>query len=417
VDTDLCIKREAYVATLSSFIGKPVIKALTGMRRCGKSAILKLFHQKLLENGIAEKHILFLNFESISIDSLTNAEALYAYIRDFAKAADGHFYILLDEIQYVSSWERAIASCRVDFDCDIYITGSNAKLLAGELHTLLAGRFVTIPVYPLSFSEFLVFTKAFGEDGGKDTNSQFLDYLRFGGLPGIHEMNINSFSVHAYLIDVFNSVLLKDVISRSRIRNIDILARILQFIMDNIGNIFTAKSVSDFMKNQSLRLGAETVYNYILALSEAYLVRKVSRYNIKGKRLLETYQKYFIEDHGLKHAFSGYNDANISGLLENVVFMELLRRGFNVYIGQLLQKEIDFIATRGDEKYYIQVCYLLADDTVVEREFSPLREIRDNYPKLVLSMDPIWNYNKDGIERRNIVDWLLASSTVPRAGV
>jgi predicted AAA+ superfamily ATPase len=396
--------------TMRGFMDKPVIKVLTGMRRSGKSVILQLFRQELLERGVSEDRILYLNFESQKLTSIANADALYWHINTFSKTVPGRFYIMLDEVQYVPDWERTVSSCRVDFDCDIYITGSNANLLAGELHTLLAGRFVSIPVYPLSFNEYLLFTKTFGEDQGKDTNRQFLDYLRFGGLPGIHEMNVNSESVYPYLMDIFNSVLLKDVIVRHRIRDTELLERIVQFVMDNMGNIFSAKSISDFLKNQGRKLSAETVYNYLDALAEAYLIRKVNRYDIKGKRQLETLEKYSLEDHGLKHAVFGYREADISGLLENVVYMELKRRGFQVYIGQLRQKEIDFVATRREKKYYIQVCYLLADQAVVEREFSPLREIRDNYPKLVLSMDLLWDYNQEGIQRKHIVDWLLSIS-------
>ncbi|MDR0657223.1 MAG: ATP-binding protein, partial [Treponema sp.] len=296
---------------------------------------------------------------------------------------------------------------RVDLDCDIYITGSNANLLDGELHTLLAGRFVEIPVYPLSFSEHLEFTRAFKEDKDKDRMAQFVDYLQFGGLPGIHEMNIDTEAVFPYLYDVFNSVMLKDVIVRRRIRDVELLERVVRFIMDNMGNIFSAKTVSDFLKNQGRRLSTETVYNYLDALEEAYLIRKVNRYDIKGKRQLETQEKFFLEDHGIKHAVLGYRGNDIPGLLENVVFMELKRRAYTVHIGRLDKKEVDFIATRREEKLYIQVCYLLANSETADREFGPLLEIRDQYPKLVLSLDPVWQYSREGVLRMNVIDFLL----------
>ncbi|MFP3043662.1 ATP-binding protein [Treponema primitia] len=401
------IRREAYLEMIGNYIDKPVIKVITGMRRSGKSAILALLREELLERKVDEERIIFLNFESQRLAALADTESLYKYVTEYAQKSPGRLYILLDEVQRITGWERTVASFRVDFDCDIYVTGSNANLLSGELHTLLAGRFVEIPVYPLSFAEHLVFTKAKGEDGGKDLNTQFIDYLRYGGLPGIHEMDINSGTVYPYLTDIFNSVILKDVIGRHHIRDTELLERIVKFLMDNMGHIFSAKSISDFLKNQGRKLSTETVYNYLDALEEAFLIRKISRYDIKGKRQLETQEKYFFEDHGVKHAIQGYRDNEISGLLENLVCMELKRRGFRVYIGQLGQREVDFIALRREEKIYIQVCYLLSDSAVIEREFAPLLEIKDQYPKLVLSMDPIWDYTKEGVRRKNLAEWLI----------
>jgi predicted AAA+ superfamily ATPase len=406
------IQRKLYMEKAGAFVDKPVIKVITGMRRSGKSVILALLREELLSRGtVRDDQILYLNFESRSLDSLTDGDALYRYVTSkVPKQGRGkarRLYIMLDEIQRVKDWERTVASFRVDLDCDIYITGSNANLLSGELHTLLAGRFVEIPVYPLSFGEYLDFTHAFKEDQGKDRATQFLDYLRHGGLPGIHEMGINTEAVFPYLQDIFNSVMLKDVITRRHIRDVELLERIVYFLMDNLGNIFSAKTVSDFLKNQGRRLSVETVYNYLGALEESYLIRKVNRYDIKGKRQLETQEKYYMEDQGIKHAVLGYRENDISGLLENVVFMELKRRGYAVHIGQLNKKEVDFIATRREEKLYIQVCYLLASNETVDREFGPLLEIQDQYPKLVLSLDKVWQYNRDGIVRKNVIDFLL----------
>jgi predicted AAA+ superfamily ATPase len=405
------IQRKYYLEKARAFIDKPVIKVITGMRRSGKSVILALLREELLSRGIGEDQILYLNFESRSLDNLTDGAGLYRHVISSVppkkRGKSRRLYIMLDEIQRVKDWERTAASFRVDLDCDIYITGSNADLLSGELHTLLAGRFVEIPVYPLSFSEHLEFTGAFGEDKGKDRTAQFMDYLRYGGLPGIHEMNINTEAVFPYLQDIFNSVILKDVIARRRIRDVELLERIVRFLMDNIGNIFSAKTISDFLKNQGRRISSETVYNYLDALEEAYLIRKVSRYDIKGKRQLETREKYFLEDHGIKHAVLGYRENDVPGLLENAVFMELKRRGYAVHIGQLDRKEVDFIAARREEKLYIQVCYLLGSKETADREFGPLLEIRDQYPKLVLSLDPVWEYNRDGVQRKNVIDFLL----------
>ena len=388
------------------FIDKPVVKVITGMRRSGKSVILKLLREELLQRRIRPEQILYLNFESLGTASLRDADALYAFVVNLARQQRKRFYIMLDEIQRINGWEQAIASFRVDLNCDMYITGSNNSLLSADIATLLAGRYVEIRIHPLSFAEHLNFTAEMGENEGKDINRQFADYLRWGGLPGIHEMNINTDAVTPYLLDIYNSVLLKDVVSRHRIRDTELLERTIWFLMDNVGNIFSAKRISDFLKSQNRRLSTETIYNYLEALEAAFLIRKVSRWDIKGKRLLETQEKYFFEDFGLKNAALGYSENAISGLLENVVFLELQRRGYEVYVGQGVNCEIDFIARRRNETIYIQVAYLLASPETIEREFVPLLGIRDNFPKYVLSMDE-FNFGRQGILHRHIRDWLL----------
>jgi len=388
------------------FIDKPVVKVITGMRRSGKSVILKLLREELLQRRIRPEQILYLNFESLGTASLRDADALYAFVVNLARQQRKRFYIMLDEIQRINGWEQAIASFRVDLNCDMYITGSNNSLLSSDIATLLAGRYVEIRIHPLSFAEHLNFTAEMGENEGKDINRQFADYLRWGGLPGIHEMNINTDAVTPYLLDIYNSVLLKDVVSRHRIRDTELLERTIWFLMDNVGNIFSAKRISDFLKSQNRRLSTETIYNYLEALEAAFLIRKVSRWDIKGKRLLETQEKYFFEDFGLKNAALGYSENAISGLLENVVFLELQRRGYEVYVGQGVNCEIDFIARRRNETIYIQVAYLLASPETIEREFVPLLGIRDNFPKYVLSMDE-FNFGRQGILHRHIRDWLL----------
>ncbi|MDR0442231.1 MAG: ATP-binding protein [Treponema sp.] len=413
------ISREIYIEKVRIFIDKPVVKVITGMRRSGKSVILKLLREELLQRNIPPERILYLNFESLETAYLQNADALHDFVLNITRqhfatklpAQTGRFYIMLDEIQLIDRWERAIASFRVDLDCDIYITGSNSSLLSADAATLLAGRYVEIRIHPLSFAEHLVFTAAMDEDAGKDLNRQFADYLRCGGLPGIHEMNINTDAVIPYLLDVYNSVLLKDVISRRKIRDTELLERTICFLMDNIGNIFSAKRISDFLKSQNRRLSTETIYNYLDALESSFLIRKVSRWDIKGKRILETHEKYFFEDFGIKNALLGYSKDSISGLLENVVFLELLRRGYDIYVGQGADCEIDFIARRRDETAYFQVTYLLASPETIEREFSPLLDIRDNFPKYVLSMDE-FDFSRQGIIHRNIRDWLLDKMSI-----
>lgn len=388
------------------FIDKPVIKVITGMRRSGKSVILKLLRDEILKNKVSQENIIYLDFESMGTIPLANTDELYSYVLNKAHQTKNRLYIMLDEIQQIQGWEKVIASLRIDIDCDIYITGSNSGLLSADITAALAGRYVQIRIHPLSFAEHLDFTAAMGEDNGKDNNRQFSEFLRYGGLPGIHEMNINTSAVYPYLLDIYNSVLLKDVISRYHIRDIELLERTVHFLMNNVGNIFSAKRISDFLKNQNRRLSTETIYNYLDALESAFLIHKVSRWDIKGKRVLETLEKYYFEDFGIKNALLGYSEDSISGLLENTVYLELRRRGYEVYIGQGVNYEIDFIAVRRDETAYFQVTYLLASPETIEREFSPLLNINDNFPKYVLSLDEV-NFSRQGIQHRNIRDWLL----------
>jgi uncharacterized protein len=400
------IKRDLYIERIRLFIDKPVIKVITGMRRSGKSVILRLLQEELLGRSIPPERILYLNFESMDTVSLQNVDALYTFVSGAARQMPGRFYILLDELQRINGWEKAIASFRTDLDCDVYITGSNNGLLSADAAALLAGRYVEIRIHPLSFAEHLDFTAAMGEDEGKDLNRQFADFLRCGGLPGIHEMKIDTGAHIPYLMDIYNSVLLKDVISCHRIRDTELLERIIFFLMDNVGNLFSARRISAFLKSQNRRLGTETIYNYLDALGSAFLINKVSRWDIRGKRILETQEKYYFEDFGLKNVVMGYSENSVSGLLENVVFLELRRRGYEVFVGQGTNCEIDFIARRCDETVYFQVAYLLASKETIEREFAPLMNIRDNFPKYVLSMDE-FNFGRQGILHQNIRDWLL----------
>ena len=400
------IVRERYMRLIRDFMNKPVVKVITGMRRSGKSALLELTRQELLSRGINENNIIFFNFESLRYEALKDYKALYSEIAAKAHLADGRIYILLDEIQEVYAWEQVINSLRVDFDCDIYVTGSNAKLLSGELATLLSGRYVEIHVYPLDFGEYLDFAAANEDEAKLSKQEHFANFLRFGGLPGIHQMKWEEPLIMQYLHDIYNSVLLKDVIARNKIRDTALLESIVLYLMDNIGNTFSAKTISDFLKSQGRKLSTETVYNYLKALENAFLIHKVARFDIKGKRILETQEKYYLSDLGMRHAVMGYRDNDIAGILENTVYLELLRRGFSVSIGKQDVAEVDFVANRSDDRIYIQVCYVLTPENT-EREFSPLEAISDNYEKLVLSTDTLLRINRGGIRQKNIVDFLL----------
>lgn len=400
------IKRERYMTQIRDFMDKPVVKVLTGMRRSGKSAMLELIKEELLEKGILENNIIHINFESLRYEKLKEYHALYEEISGRAEKLQGKVYILLDEIQEVTGWEQAINSFRVDFDCDIYVTGSNAKLMSGELATLLAGRYVEIRIYPLDFREYLDFAKSNPEEAGLDKQEHFANYLKYGGLPGIHQMKWEESRIMQYLTDIYNSVLLKDVIARNAIRDTALLESIVQYLMDNVGKIFSAKTISDFLKNQGRKLSTETVYNYIKALENACLIHKAARFDIKGKRMLETQEKYYLADLGLRHAVLGYRQNDIADLLENVVYLELLRRGYTVSIGKQDVAEVDFVANKVDDRIYIQVCYILTPENT-DREFASLEAINDNYEKVVLTMDTLLGINRDGIRQRNIVDYLL----------
>ena len=302
------IIRETYMKQILDFMDKPVVKVITGMRRSGKSVLLELTKEAIRKNGVEEKQIFSINFESLQFENMKNYKALYEAISATAKTANGKLYLLFDEIQEVDSWEKVINSVRVDYDCDIYITGSNARLLSGELATLLSGRYIEIPVYPLSFSEYLEFAKLNEGEVGLNKDQHFSRFLRYGGLPGIHEIKWDDTALLRYLTDMFNSVLLKDVIKRNKIRDIDLLEKVVLYLMDNIGNTFSAKTISDFLKNQGRKLSTETVYTYVKALESAFLIHKVPRFDIKGKRVLETQEKYFVSDLGLRHAAIGYRE-------------------------------------------------------------------------------------------------------------
>ena len=404
------IKRELYLKKIRNFIDKPVIKVITGMRRSGKSMILKLISQELLEKGISSQNIIYINFESLMFSDLTEFKSLYNHIIEKSQTLTEKVYILLDEIQEVEHWEKAVNSFMVDLDCDIYITGSNANLLSSELATYIAGRYVEIKVYPLSFREYIDFAKIQNPQNILSNEEYFEQYLQFGGLPGIHNFNYDKSNIYQYLSDIYSSILLKDVVAKNNIRDVELLERIILYIFDNIGNTFSAKNVSDFLKSQGRKLSRETVYNYLKALESAYIISPVQRYDIKGKAHLETMKKFYLTDLGFRHAKLGYRPNDIAGYLENIIYLELIRRKHTVNIGKLGTKEIDFIGTLENEKLYIQVTYLLASPETVEREFSPLKKIEDNYPKYVLSMDNLGEYNIDGIVRKRIIDFLLEES-------
>lgn len=397
--------RMLYMNQLAKYIDTPVIKIITGIRRCGKSYLLKLLSEELERKGVKQERIIRIDFESLTFYTYRDYKSLYDFVMNKTQGLEGKIYILIDEIQEVAEWEKAIRSFTVDLDCDVYLTGSNAHLLSSELATYLSGRYVELQLYPLSFIEHLDFYDIDVKDSQK-VEAAFYDYLKYGGFPGLYRLPEDDDIKIQYIKGIYNSVVLKDVIQKNNIRDPELLERILFYIMDNIGQIFSAKKLADYLKSQGRKVSIESVYNYINALSEAMILFTARRYDIKGKKVLDRMEKYFLADLGLRYAMIGYRSNDISQMLENVVFMELLRRGYSVYVGKEGDREVDFIATKGDEKQYIQVTYILASEDVIEREYGPLRQIEDNYKKTVISLDKIPVGMKDGIEWINLIDFM-----------
>lgn len=398
------IKRKAYMDKVRPFIDQELIKVFVGVRRSGKSVLLELIKKELLAKGIEKTCIISYNFESYNTIEIRDDLSLYNDVKFKLQDDQRKHYLFLDEIQEVVKWEKAINALRVDFDLDIYITGSNAKLLSGELATYLSGRYVEIDVYPFSFSEFFENIEVLKMDW--DSRVSFDKYIQLGGMPFLGQLRFAEDACLQYLEDLYRSVLLKDVIERNRIRDVDLLERILLYIISNIGRTFSAKSISDYLKSEQRKVSPETVYNYIKACEEACLLTKVKRQDLVGKKVLQVQEKIFIVDHGIRQAIYGRNTENIEQVLENIVYMELIRRGYKVTIGKLKEKEIDFVAEKNREKLYVQVSYILATEIVIEREFSGLEKISDNYPKYVLSMDE-FDFSRNGIKHRHIRDFLL----------
>lgn len=398
------IKRERYIQRIRPFIDKDVVKVLTGIRRSGKSVMLELIKDELGKNGVREEQFISLNFESLANAKFCTAEVLYEELGKRIDKIKDKAYIFLDEIQEVADWEKCINSMRVDYNCDIYITGSNAKLLSGELATYLGGRYVEFVIYPFSFGEYLESRKQSEDD--ISISEEFKAYIDFGGMPFLINLNKDREASMQYLRDVYNSVILKDVVKRNNIRDVEVLERIITFVMANVGHTFSARSVSNYLKSENRKVAAETVLNYIKACQDAYLFYRFNREDLAGKKILTINEKYYIADHGLREAVYGSNTRDMDQLLENIVCMELLCRGYNVTIGKAGEKEIDFIAEKEGDKLYIQVAYLLPTEDTIKREFGVYESIKDNYPKYVLSMDE-FDMSRNGIKHFNVRDFLL----------
>ena len=400
------LKRDEYIKQIVPFIDKDVIKVLTGIRRSGKSVMLKLLIEELKNRGINENQFIYINFENLKYRNLKNYERLYDFILNKVDDKYKSYYIFLDEIQEVEEWERCVNSLRVDedFKFDIYITGSNAKLLSGELSTYLAGRYIEFVVYPFSFKEFFEIIQEKNQE--IKVKEAFQKYVKFGGMPFLHNLDYNFEASMQYLQDLYASIILKDITQRNNIRDTDLLERIINYVVMNIGNTFSATSISKFFKSENRKVATETILNYIKACEEAFLIYRVARNDLLGKKILNVNEKYYIADHGIREAIMENNQKNINQVLENIVYFEMLRRGYNVKIGKVDNLEVDFVCKKNDETIYIQVSYLLASEDTKEREFSVLENIKDNYPKYVLSMDE-FDMSRNGIKHVNLIEFLV----------
>ena len=400
------IKREAYMSRIRPFIGNDLVKVLTGIRRSGKSVMLDLIKEELCASGVDSSQFISINFENMSNAHLCTAAALHDEVIRRSSEIKGKVYLFFDEIQEVDAWEKYINSFRVELDCDIYITGSNAKLLSGELATYLAGRYVEFVIYPFSFAEFIELYRTVYPN--TDTRQCFSKYLTAGGIPYLSNLRYNETASRQYLRDLFNSVELKDIVKRNNIQDVDMLERIIAYVTGGIGTTFSSTAISKYLKSEGRSVSPETVLSYLKACTDAFLFCQVKRQDLQGKKILTVHEKYYVADHGIREAVFGGNMKDINPVLENIVYMELLRRGYTVTVGKAGDKEIDFVCEDQGNKLYVQAAYLLASEDTVEREFGVNDRVRDNFPKYVVTLDE-FDMSRNGIKHRNIRDFMLES--------
>ena len=399
------IKRESYLSQIRPFIDKAeLIKVIIGVRRSGKSIMLELIQNELSENGVSRDRMIAINFEDLTYSSLTTATALHNYLKEKIDSIPERTYIFLDEIQEVEDWEKCVNSLRVNSNVDIYITGSNAKMLSGEYATLLSGRYVEFSIYPFSFAEYMEARKL---DGGNNSVSEYFnEYVKYGGLPFLATTPLTETAKAQYLKDIYASVVIKDIVKRNKLRDVDLLERIVAYAVANIGHTFSANSIAAYLKSERRTVAVDTIINYLKCCEKAFLFYKVNRMDLEGKEILQINEKYYLSDHGLRQALYGNNQRDIEMILENIVCLELLRLGYKVTIGKVGTKEIDFVCDKDGKRIYVQVCYMLASEKTESREFGAYNNINDNYPKYVLSMDE-FDMSRNGIIHMNIRDFLL----------
>lgn len=395
------IQRKFYLDKVEKYIGKDIIKVIVGQRRVGKSYLLLQIIDLLKKRGVKKSNIIYINKELHEFDHIKNNENLVSYVKKQSKyKSEKKIYIFIDEIQEITGFEKTLRSLQARGGYDIYCTGSNANMLSSDLSTRLSGRYIEIKVFSLSYLEFLSFHKL---ENNKDALEK---YIKYGGLPYLINLELKDDIIYDYLRNIYNAILFKDVVSRHKIRNTEFLERLVAYLADNTGSIVSAKKISDFLKSQKTKISPNVVLNYLSFLSEAFFVFKVLRSKVSGKKIFEIGEKYYFEDLGLRHSIIGYKQMDINKILENLVFLHLSILGYKITVGKLEHKEIDFVCERSDEKIYVQTTYLLLDQKIRDREFGNLLDIKDNYPKMVVSMDEMTGSKYKGIEQVNIKDFL-----------
>lgn len=399
------IDRPLYLDKIMPFVDTPFVKILTGVRRCGKSTILKMIIKKLREEKhVDDEQILSYRFDSMEYEDMTTKE-LYLELKSKIIPSK-KTYLFLDEIQEIEGWEKVVNTLASDFDVDIYITGSNSRMMSSEISTYLTGRYITFHIYTLSFEEYLMFKKSYTTL--KDLKQEFSQYVRLGGFPATHLQDYSQDEVYTIVKDIYNSTIFSDIVRRNQVKKIDQLERVVKYTFNNIGNTFSAKSISNYFKSEQRKIDNETVYSYLEKLQKAYILHKCSRYDLQGKDILKTQEKFYLADVSLRYSVLGYTVDSVAASLENIVYLELKRRGYDVYIGKIKDKEIDFVATKQNEKIYVQVTQEIKSEKTQKREYEQLLEIRDNYPKYVVMADDFAGGNYEGIKTMNIVDFLLS---------
>lgn len=399
------IDRPLYLNKIMPYIDTPFVKILTGVRRCGKSTILKMIMKKLKEErNIVDEQILNYRFDSMEYEDLTTKE-LYLELKSKI-LQDKKTYLFLDEIQEIEGWEKVVNTLASDFDVDIYITGSNSRMMSSEISTYLTGRYITFHIYTLSFEEYLTFKKNYATL--KDLKQEFSNYVRLGGFPATHLQDYSQDEVYTIVKDIYNSTIFSDIVRRNQIKKIDQLERVVKYTFNNIGNTFSAKSISNYLKAEQRKIDNETVYNYLDKLQKAYILHKCSRYDLQGKAILKTQEKFYLSDISLRYSVLGYTVDSVASSLENIVYLELKRRGYDVYIGKMNNKEIDFVAKKQNDKIYVQVTQEIKSEKTQKGEYDQLLEIRDNYPKYVVMANDFAGGNYEGIKTMNIIDFLLS---------
>lgn len=394
------IIRDEYLEKLFTYLNAPIVKILAGIRRSGKSTILEMFANALKDKGISENNIILKRYTSFEIEDDYTARDMYNDIKKEIRGS-GKYYLLLDEVQEVDGWEKAVNSLMEDCNVDIYVTGSNSKLMSSEISTYLTGRYVLIPVYPLSFKEYMTF-KADNKQSKKELLNE---YIRFGGFPIIALGEYDEQSAYQIVEGIYNSVITSDITKRHSIANFDLFNRVVKFIVENVGKTFSANSIVKFLKSEGRTLSVESIYNYLEWLEKAFVIYRCQRYDLQGKSVLKTQEKFYLADASLKYCIMGFSPKSVASMLENIVYFELKRRGYEVYIGKLGTKEIDFVAIKREERIYVQVCRTLPEDS--DREIGNLLAIRDHYPKYVVTMDELAVGNVDGVKIVHLADFLL----------